>query len=259
MNNPVQQEPVDIIASAMEYIDLGYVVFPVYLFKKEGDAKVTKLPLIKAWQKLSYNKENLLHNFEQHKGKANGIGLPTGRVNKVFVLDVDLGADIKGKELPPTPCATTLSGGRHFYYEYEPYGNTVNKEKNLDTRCEGGFVVLPPSSYGNASYEWNLSLTDVSMATIPQWIKQELLGLGERKTVFKMSGGVGNGERNNSAASVIGHVLKRLDESLWHDFAWVGFVEWNKRNTPPMSKDELKKVFISIASREKMRREAYKG
>lgn len=241
----------EIYDKAKEYIDQGYVIFPVQNTLVDG--KTQKKPLVSRWQMLgTRDMERVLPMFKS----CNGIGMPTGRVNGIFVLDVD-GGDITGKELPPTPIVKT-GRGMHYYFKHEHgYGNTVNAELKLDTRGEGGFVVLPPSWHHQGTYEWVIGLGEEELAPLPLWIHRLARKQGQRVSIASLSKGVGDGGRNNSAASVIGYILAKIDMEFWEDFAWEGLRAWNRRNAPPMDEEELYKVFISIASREKLRREGY--
>jgi hypothetical protein len=66
----------------------------------------------------------------------------------------------------------TPSGDRHLYF-----GGTViaiNKQlgRGIDTRCFGGYVLLPPSSINGKAYHW---VDDtVPIAPLPQWIAEIL-------------------------------------------------------------------------------------
>lgn len=241
-----------LITYAKDYIRNGFVVMPV--LNTLIDGKTQKKPIIKEWQKLTLKDSELILRGFQRPG-VNAIGLLTGAVNGVFVLDVDPGADMSDKHVPPTVCVKT-GRGMHYYFKYEPgLGNTVNSDTNFDTRGDAGFVVVPPSWHHLNEYEWLVELDRDMLAPIPDWVRA-MLG-SSKKPFHTYSFGTTEGGRNHSAAQVIGHVLSHIHEDLWEDFGWKGLVAWNKRNIPPLDEDELYKVFISIASREKMKREAY--
>ena len=63
--------------------------------------------------------------------------------------------------------------------------------------------------------------------------------------------GVPEGQRNATAASVIGGILCRLPEEFWEVAGWGGLKEWNGRNPVPLPQRELRSVFESIARRER--------
>lgn len=239
-----------LITYATQYIRDGFVVMPI-INKRVGD-KTEKKPVFSNWQNLTLDdSDKILEGFKNPQ--VNGIGLLTGAVNKIFVLDVDPGADMSDKHVPPTTCAKT-GRGMHYYFRYEPgLGNSVNQETHFDTRGDGGFVVVPPSWHHLGEYEWLVELDHENLSQVPKWVKEMVLQT--KQSFKKYTFGSGEGGRNNSATSIIGHVLYHLHEDLWEDFGWYGLKKWNQRNSPPLPEDELYKVFISIASREKIRRE----
>lgn len=67
--------------------------------------------------------------------------------------------------------------------------------------------------------------------------------------------GVPEGQRNCTAAAIIGAILGRLPEELWETAGWGGLKEWNQRNAVPLPDRELRSVFQSIARRERSKRE----
>ena len=89
------------------------------------------------------------------------VGLPTGRINKIAVADLDkkngkdweVSARKAGLALPDTHTATTPSGGEHRYYRYpanvekitsasDLFRHLVGSEKTgIDTRGDGGYVI----------------------------------------------------------------------------------------------------------------------
>jgi hypothetical protein len=62
--------------------------------------------------------------------------------------------------------------------------------------------------------------------------------------------GVGEGQRNVTATSLVGKILSRLSEDLWETAGWGGLKEWNRRNAVPLPERELRTVYESIARRE---------
>jgi hypothetical protein len=107
------------------------------------------------------------------------IGLPTGQRSGLFVLDVDpknggLDSLAKLPELPPTRTARTPSGGFHYFFRWQPpLGNSAGKlGPGLDTRGEGGYVVVPPSIIEGKRYEW---MNEDDPAELPEWLLKRLL------------------------------------------------------------------------------------
>jgi hypothetical protein len=113
------------------------------------------------------------------------LGLATGRRAGVWVLDVD-GAEgweslqaLAGPRggMPVTVESWTGGGGRHLFFRH-PEGaeirNTVGRiGRGLDTRSDGGGVVLPPSVHASGgAYEWapGRSPDEVEVAEAPAWL-----------------------------------------------------------------------------------------
>lgn len=98
------------------------------------------------------------------------LGIPTGRINGLLVIDVDNGPDKHGEDnlseleekigcLPDTWEALTGGGGRHLFFQY-PEGldvrNSASKlAPNIDVRAEGGYVIAEPSRHASGRiYAW---------------------------------------------------------------------------------------------------------
>jgi hypothetical protein len=108
------------------------------------------------------------------------IGVPTGTVSGFWALDVD-GADgeetlrdleVRHGSLPRTREAITAreSGGRHLWFGCTgPIPSTAgNIGPGLDTKGDGGYVVVPPSVHPSGRrYAWS-SVDKLSAA--PEWL-----------------------------------------------------------------------------------------
>jgi RecA-family ATPase len=111
-----------------------------------------KRPLIKDWQALATRDPKQIELWSQlFRERLTHWGVPTGRVNNLYVLDVDVkGANgfetLKTLALPLTMTQNTPSGGRHYFFKYpndgKEYGNKVKFLPGLDTRGNGGYVVF---------------------------------------------------------------------------------------------------------------------
>jgi hypothetical protein len=118
------------------------------------------------------------------------IGLPTGAVNGIFVLDLDteegghaangevsLAALMQGtpRRLPLTRGAITPTGGLHIYYK-QPSGiavpcSTSKLGPGIDVRGDGGYVVAPPSMRPRVGpYEWQTTIGTATVKSAPGWL-----------------------------------------------------------------------------------------
>jgi hypothetical protein len=235
-------------AQILEYINNKTPIFPVLITAKPTSEKplgAEKKPLVQWGQVTSESR----YDFSN----ANAIGIPTGKKTGVFVLDLDLGADLMGRQLPVTVCQKTGSGGMHYFFKM--IDGVVNKEGleyRMDIRGEGGFVVLAPSWHPGGEYEWVIAPGEVPYADAPAWLLEKMKI--RKKHDPKLAFGCPEGTRNGSAASIIGHILSLIHENYWLDFGLGGLREWNKRNTPPLPDEELVAVFKSIATRQYAKR-----
>lgn len=97
----------------------------------------------------------------------------------LVVIDLDPGAEL---ELPPTYTVQTPRG-RHYYYEGEGPTTASKIAPHVDTRGQGGYVLLPPSNIDGRKYE---PLNSLSYAPIPKWIS-EALAKTETKLIAPVS------------------------------------------------------------------------
>jgi hypothetical protein len=85
------------------------------------------------------------------------IGMPTGKASGFDVLDLDAKGGKNGfahvadwERLTPT-IVMTPSGGAHLYFKADGVTCSADKiARGVDTRGDGGYVILPPSP----GYQW---------------------------------------------------------------------------------------------------------
>lgn len=116
------------------------------------------------------------------------IGTPAGSKTGVWVLDLDLDLE-KGKDgltdlanlerehgpVPETLTVRTPRGGQHRYFPRDatrPIRNSTGRlAKGIDTRGEGGYVILPPSKRADgATYQWVVPWEQAPFVAAPDWI-----------------------------------------------------------------------------------------
>src|SRR5918994_7868735 len=139
-----------------------------------------------------------------------GVGIVTGGVSGVLVLDVD---GPEGEEElqkyghPVTPMVRTANGGLHLYFKHpEQHVRTgIRVAPGLDVKASGGYVVAPPTLGPNGKrYEWIVPREEAELADPPEW----LMRLLERQRSKAPAGPVGvripSGQRNKVLASIAG-------------------------------------------------------
>jgi hypothetical protein len=173
----------DIHQAALDYAKRGLVVFPAKFVGKQ------KLGHISA-EKSNGNPWGYTREPEQireywRRWPRAAIGLPTGAVNGMFVIDVDTpeGHDHDGNEsldklerehgdLPWTRMAESPTGSRHYYFK-QPPGTVIPSSASklglsIDVRGDGGFVMAAPSVRpGRGEYVW---INHVAIAEAPSWL-----------------------------------------------------------------------------------------
>jgi hypothetical protein len=223
-----------------------------------------KRPLV-AWLEFQHRLPTPEEVARWFRRRDANVGVVTGAVSNLVVLDVDpqhggedslAALQAQHGPLPRTVEATTGGGGRHCYFAH-PGGHVPNRigiAPGLDLRGDGGLVVAPPSVHPSGRpYTWvpRGSPDELPLAPIPRW----LLGaaqppgphaghaIAEWRALVR--DGVEEGRRNNTIASLAGHLL-------WHgvdpQVALELLLAWNRaRCRPPLSDFEVTQVVESIA------------
>lgn len=109
------------------------------------------------------------------------IGCACGPDSGIWVMDIDLpeGPESLKRilsehgQLPETRIQKTGSGGLQYFFSWNgtKITNTAGKiGKNIDTRGDGGYVILPPSNHpSGGAYEW---IKRVEMPHAPEWLSK---------------------------------------------------------------------------------------
>lgn len=240
--------------AALTYLDYGLSIIPV---------NTKKQPIIpyKEYYERKATKEEVQAWFEKYQNLQ--LGLLTGAISGISVIDIDIrngGSNEQYKDII-TPTVQTGSGGWHYYFKYEKgIGSKPNVFPGIDIKSDKGFVVIPPSRSVKGRYEWIRSIFDTPLVPLPGHILkiydeetyQNVLSVFNPQIVQ----GANEGNRNNSAAQYIGHLLTRHPEEEWETVVWETIRDWNRlHNTPPLEETELRKTFNSITSAERLKRQ----
>lgn len=252
MNNQHNTNTISILDQALELLEnRGWSVIPV------GENKHPLIPW-KQYQEVAPTVEQVREWFTKYP-TAN-VGIITGKISGLTVVDIDPrhgGTDDEFKDLD-TVKVKTGGGGFHVYFLYEAgIKNGANLKPGIDIRSEGGYVIAPPSLHESGNrYEWMIAPSDKKLLALPNfvkdWIKQPKNHNSDKASSWNddILNGVGEGQRNTAAASVIGKYLNTFIKSEWETVAWPTVVAWNGKNTPPLPEDELRATFDSIRLKE---------
>jgi Bifunctional DNA primase/polymerase, N-terminal/Primase C terminal 1 (PriCT-1) len=196
------------------------------------------------------------------------IGMPTGAVTNLVVLDVDKGGadslhDLERAhgELPRTASVKTPSGGQHYYFRHpgvEVPCSAGKLGRGLDVRADGGFVVTPPSvRHDGRRYEVD---EEAPAAPMPQWLLALVTRPASAPRQPSPSGGCAamvrdgltEGGRNDGLARLTGYLLRKyVDVDLTAEIVHLV----NQRSTPPLDADEVDRTIDSIIAIELRRRQ----
>ena len=243
--NPIHTVCQDAIGLAR----IGWSILPLKPRAKE--------PLI-SWRQLQHRKleeREIVELFERH-ADAN-LGVVTGSVSRLLVLDADSPSVVAKLGVSETPIAETARG-RHYYFQLPNVRirSVAGIADGLDVRAEGGYVVAPPSVHpSGARYQWlippkGLDSLGADPAAPPAWLWELIRTRRARsRPVREIISGVPEGERNISAAAVAGKLLGCLPVEDWI-VAWEALRGWNALNKPPLDERQLRYTFDCIARRE---------
>ena len=247
----------EFLDAALSYAAHGWRVFPLRPCSKEPatahgfkDA-TTDAETIRAWWEKEPN---------------DNVAIATG--GGLCVIDIDdkpnalvQGSDslreweIEHGDLTPTVTAITGSGGTHYFYDvgaaYIPC--SASAKIAIDIRCDGGYVVAPPSIHPNGNrYVWDISPDDMDVCKVGavekaciQWIHDSASGSNGKRDTSIPSNPIREGEgRNNwlyaQGASARG---KGADDDTVRIFLEALNV---KKCAPPLPAHELNRTIESV-------------
>lgn len=177
---------------------------------------------------------------------SNGVGIVTGAVSGIVVLDFDgeAGEEAFFKLHLQTPSVKTPHG-YHAYFSH-PGGrvrNAVKLREGIDVRADGGYVVCPPTE----DYSWmpSLALGDVPLLPAPKWAVRREDGPPDVVPLHVVPPhSVKQGGRNDALAKLGGY-MRRKDAS--EAVIAAALLAENSTYDPPLSEAEVRKVAHSVA------------
>jgi hypothetical protein len=228
---------------ALSFLSLGYAVFPLQ--------PNSKLPLTEHGFKDASRDPEQIRQWWTKWPEAN-IGIATGRISGIVVLDVDRKHGVDGVvsaaelDLPPTLVIRTPSGGYHLIYK-SPASAIVPRRigvmEGLDVLGESGYVVAAGSCVNGVPYQ---IVRNRPIAECPEVLIK--LALRPDKTFSESlddDGKIGAGERNNYLTR-IGGKLRRIGFSNDEMTAALLVVNTTRLN-PPLAEAEVRRTASSVA------------
>ncbi len=235
---------------ALYYRSIGWSPIPVKLRDK------TALVPWKQYQTEIASEEQIREWWTKYPD-AN-IGIVTGKVSGIAVVDIEKGGDTKG--LLPTVMANTGGGGFHFFYKYPNAGiqNAVRIREKTDIRGDRGYAVVAPSVHKSGKrYSWAVAPEEATLAEFPQWILKQATDHHKEKTDWNAFLGTQNleGTRHQQATMLVGKLLHEISSDMWDAVGLPALHAWNgSKNIPPLPDKELMTIWEDIKKAEFERR-----
>lgn len=164
-------------------------------------------------------------------------------------------------ELPETAVAITGSGGMHYIYRTDRTNihPSANAELGVDVRCDGGYIVAPPSIHPNGRrYEWQDHPEDVPIATatgpVYDFLDHVQRNGGKDETKkengkFKMPDKIKKGERDKTLFRYASHLraIGRSDDEILKAVMGANFLTCE----PPMDSRDVQRIVRSACKYER--------
>lgn len=217
---------------ALKYASIGWQVFPLH-FITEGKCSCGKSckspgkhPILSGGFKGATLRKDMIKKWWTEHPNAN-IGVRTGKESGIFVLDLDPKNDgeasfdkiekVYGK-VPDDVFSVTGSGGRHYIFKHpgDIGKSTTNLWPGIDTRGDGGYIVVPPSNHiSGKEYFWDTEADPLNGAlpkAAPEWLIKKL---GQKKALAKPA---------DNIALLPTHEVKRIRHAI-------GYIPTDDRDT----------------------------
>lgn len=198
---------------ALKYAEKGFNVIPI----SHGG----KIPILSDWVRECSTEPRTLYSW--FNDSNSNIGIVTGRVSNIVVIDIDTKGDLDGRRsiadkeaeldsyLPSTVTAQTQSGGLHLFFQYPREETKITGHVGIlpqvDIRADGNQVVVYPSIGDKGEYTWIKSPFDTKIAVLPKAWKNFICGIEDDgrikipKRPFKLPKTIENGLRHSTLLS----------------------------------------------------------
>jgi hypothetical protein len=186
----------EIKKAARDYLARGFSVIPC------DDAKHP----IRGWKEFQFRKPTKKEIDEWPENVA-GVGIVTGKVSNLTVIDVDPGGDtsalskLLGEDCV-CPMAHTPRGGKHLYFLHsQAVTSAVDRPlAKIDTRSEGAVIQAPPTRGGAYKWDDRLNLETIPLGVVPNDFVSAFISTTVGKTNCNWVGDgkiFSDGRRNN--------------------------------------------------------------
>lgn len=259
--------------AALDYVKADFGVFPLVPRTKKP------IPGTHGLNDWTDNPQNIIDHWS--KNPDCNIGIACGSPSKgLLVLDFDVDEEkekdglatlsewerVHG-ELPATAVAITGSGGMHYFYRTDRTNirPSTNPELGVDIRCDGSYIVAPPSIHPNGRrYEWQDPPDETPIATangnVYDFIDHVRRNGGEEEESkkpngkFKLPDVIKQGQRDEILFKYASHLrgIGRSDEEILNAVAGANATRCN----PPMKQSDINRIVKSACRYEQNKDEA---
>lgn len=237
--------------AALRYADLGYAVFPCVPGEKR--------PLTQHGLNDATTDPDQIERWWSADRDAN----VAVRTDRLLVVDVDgsenpwLTDDSRGRDLARAPSSRTPRGGRHFWFR-QPAGTTWRctqgrLAEKVDTRADGGYIVVPPSGVDGRAYRWldghELDVGPEHLPEPPAWLHEQVDQAGTKpqpaEAISDRDDFILEGRRNGELTHLAG-AMRRVGMTQAEMAVALHQVNAD-RCKPPLPVTEVGRIAASIA------------
>ena len=231
-----------ILKAALEYVTMGWHVFPLHTVDDEGHCSCGNLtcgdagkhPRVARVLKEASRDLNQVEAWFGESAPPSNIGVVTGEISGITVIDIDIGDGKFGAESwaeaikdhgePQTLMAQTGSGGMHVVFAYNSALKTASNVlgKGVDCRNDGGYIVAAPSRHRSGGvYSW-LNWGD-KLSTLPAHLsrRKETRGRPKRDDMYR-------GKYTIEQLESMLEVVPSDDRDLWRNVGIILGREFNR-------------------------------
>jgi hypothetical protein len=255
---------------ALRYLALGFSVIPLGQIKRKESGKGKDITYPIAWSK--YQKERADEKTVKSWNWTN-LGVITGEISNLVVIDTDdykstFDTELfKSFNIPITPCQKTAGGGKQYFFKH-PSGllisdavNIVHEGSGIDVRGDGGMVIVPPTKTTYGEYSWIIDPFETPLAELPPKILEILKDnysseSNKHKKLTEIVNLIEGEGRDSAMTSFVGTLAMSINPNRWLEEIPKTMTAVNNTYKPPLSKEDLIKIYNSITKKELKRRES---
>lgn len=238
------------LKQAEAYYNLGWAVIPFGDFSwNEEKKKWNKRPLINEWKHFQTEKMLPWELQEYFGDGTEGIGLVTGAISGVTVVDVDSYHSEEKIDIDSPMVCKTISGGKHYYFKYKDIGGDKTGVKGFIDIRSGGLIVLPPSGVDGHYYEWEKNCSISDLPELPESILKLIDDKPKERTDFVNSFGKDSYRNQTLYETAFSYLLNKpqnRSETEWIETTWNMMLTTNETYNPPKPESEMKTIFNSV-------------